>query len=109
MRSVAESCAALRRLPEARWQQPPRAPLGARLPHERPDTGGPTLEARVRGLVQRCLAFDAAARGVAAFTPTVTAFALPDVLQTVAHALAGAPGSEALLAELAAQLDELSR
>lgn len=83
-----DACAALRRLPQQRWLQPPMPPLGSRNPAVAPALAGASVEARARELVSVLMHREAAARGVQTFTPDVPVFALPDVLQVLLHALA---------------------
>lgn len=103
---VLDACERLRRLPAARWQQPPRPPLGSMPPGSPPPGPGATLQEQVLGAIDALMADDAAARGVTAFTPQVTALALPDVLAALArsvHARGDEAGQEHLRV-LAAQL-----
>ena len=92
---IREACARLRRLPESLWTQSPRAPLGARAPHEVPDATGPDVETQVRGLINELMLFDADRRGVSAYAVTVGAFARPDVLEALAKSVAAAHGAAA--------------
>ena len=80
---IRRACERLRRLPEARWQQPPLPPLGARTPAA-PTKQGPTLEQIVRDAIARIMHADAKARGVQVFTPDVPVFGLADVLEALA-------------------------
>lgn len=93
----------LRRLPEARWRQAPRLPLGSRAPHVVPSQTGASVEAQIRGVIAALMAEDASARGVAAFPPAVPVYGLPDVLIALARSVAQRdPESPALAAAAAA-------
>lgn len=97
-------CERLRRLPQQRWQMPPIAPLGTRLPHQVPETTGAVLEVQVRLLLGLLMDEDAAARGVATFAPDVSCFALPDVLAALARSVAQRDPESRALAVTAATM-----
>ena len=80
---IRRACERLRRLPEARWQQPPLPPLSERATVA-PTKQGPTLERLVRDAIARLMHADAKAREVQPFTPDVTVFGLADVLEALA-------------------------
>lgn len=83
----------MRRLPESHWAQSPRLPLGARAPHENPDSSGPTTEQLVRGWISVLQDFDAGRRSLNVFAIGTHAMALPDVLEALAKSVAAAHGS----------------
>ena len=95
LEELSRACERLRRLPEARWQQPPLPPLGAR-PVDAPVRPGPALEDLVRDAIARVMHADAKARGVQVIPTDVHAFALPDVLEALSRsAVASGDGDAA--------------
>ena len=89
-------CERLRRLPEPRWQQPPREPLGSLAPDARATPGEATLEDLVRAAITRLMAADARARAVQPIAVDVGVFALPDVLAALARSIRDGANAEAL-------------
>ena len=86
----------LRRLPAARWERPPLAPLGARAPHASPARDGESLESLVREALGELMSADAKARGVEAFEPEVGVFSLADVLEALARSIEVSDDADAL-------------
>ena len=86
---IRRACERLRRYPESRWLQRPRPPLGARPLQGVVQGDGDRLESQVQQGIDLLMRADADVRGVHAFTPDVSVFALPDVLEALARSLAG--------------------
>ena len=99
---IRDACERLRRLPIARWQQPPRTPLGSVSVESRVGHGDP-LETQAIALVHRLIAFDAESRRLPVANPNVPGPGLPDVILVLAMSIADRAddGSAPLLDETA--------
>lgn len=106
--SILDACERLRRLPSARWSQPPRPPLGS-VPPNAVAAAGVSLEDRLAAYVGELMTDDAGVRGVSVFVPDVSVLSLPDLVAALAKSVAERNDAEgnALLARIAGEMREL--